>query len=190
MPSQFFVNLYKIDLMAILILKALHFIGYIIWFAGLFQVVSYIYKIYYFKGDTSNDKLHQYLLESAVYAYRKISNPAMMFTWTSGLIMLYLYGMEWFRINLWIHQKIALLILLTVYHVYCKILLRRVISDMMNFTDSYIRIFSSMIIVFPMLIIITAVFRTLSPAITGSFVLAALVAIIYLSAGLYRKQVK
>jgi protoporphyrinogen IX oxidase len=112
--------------MAILILKALHFAGYIIWFAGLFYVVSHILKIYFLKSDVSKEPIRHYLVESALDAYRKIANPAMMFTWTAGLIMLYLYGTEWFRINLWIHQKIALLILLTVYHVYCKILLRRV----------------------------------------------------------------
>jgi protoporphyrinogen IX oxidase len=174
--------------MAILILKALHFIGYIIWFAGLFYVVSHIYKIYFLKNDTSKDTIPHYLLESGLDTYRKIANPAMMFTWTAGLIMIYLYGMEWFRINLWIHQKIALLILLTVYHVYCKILLLRVMTDTTTFAEAYIRIFGSMMIVFPVLIIITAVFRALSPAVTGSMVLAALIAVIYFSARLFRKK--
>ena len=51
-----------------------------------------------------------------VRAYHIICHPAMVFTWICGLTMLYRNGLEWLAENGWMHIKLGLLILLTVYH--------------------------------------------------------------------------
>lgn len=174
--------------MTILMLKAIHFFGYLLWFGALYFIVWNIRKIILSNSETESTNQLSVLSENAMSVYKKTANPAMMLTWSAGLLMLYMYGMDWFRINLWIHQKIALLILLTVYHIYCKMLLMKLSLNSGAIKKSQSDIFHFLFFAFPAAIIITAVFRTLSPAVTGSLVVIMLIPVVYLGTILSRKS--
>lgn len=106
--------------MSILILKSIHIISFVAWFAALFYLVrmlAYHAKAQK-KSNPEKDILTKQFSMMEIRVYKVICNPAMMITWTCGLIMLHLYGVEWLKDNPWMHVKLLLLTLLTVYHLW------------------------------------------------------------------------
>jgi len=104
--------------MWILLFKALHIVGFVAWFAGLFYLVRiFVYHVEAFdKPEPERSILTaQYsLMEERVY--KIICDPAMNITWTFGLIMIFMYGWDWFKINHWLHIKLVLVFFLSGYH--------------------------------------------------------------------------
>ncbi|MFK7931939.1 MAG: CopD family protein, partial [Saprospiraceae bacterium] len=98
--------------MLILYAKVIHIIGFVAWFAGLFYLVRmFVYNVEADDKPKNKKKILQdqyHIMQWRVY--KIIVNPAMMITWTAGLTMLYLHGMEWFKVNFWMHSKLLLLI--------------------------------------------------------------------------------
>ena len=120
--------------MALYLLKALHIIGFVAWFSGLFYLVRMFVYYREAKDKTLQERevlLPQFLLMQK-RVYKIICNPAMMITWTGGLGMIYIYGMDWFRENSWLHVKITLILVMTGYHLFCK----KYIVKLENSTDS------------------------------------------------------
>ena len=103
--------------MTFLFFKALHIVGFVAWFAGMFYLVRlFVYhREEQEKASSSAPLLDQYALMEWRLFYI-ITHPAMILTWLAGLVMLYLYGWEWFTLNTWMHFKLGLLFLLTIYH--------------------------------------------------------------------------
>lgn len=106
--------------MAITYFKAFHIIGAVAWFAGLFYLVRILVYLREAQDKPANEKeiLLPQLTLMANRAYKIICNPAMMITWTCGVVMLAL-NTAYFAQG-WLHVKLTLLIGLTVYHLYCK----------------------------------------------------------------------
>ncbi len=111
-------------------LKALHIVGFVAWFAGLFYLVRiFVYHIEANdKPQPEQDILKKQFNIMEWRVYKIISNPAMMITWTAGLIMIILPFVNKSLPNYltdvgspgWMHLKLTLLVILTVYHVWCK----------------------------------------------------------------------
>ncbi len=105
--------------------KAFHIIGAVAWFAGLFYLVRMF--VYHVEADDKPEPLREpfkeqfNLMEWRVY--KIICNPAMMITWACGLTMTYLNPDYW--LMGWFHVKFALIVLLTIYHLWCKRLIHR-----------------------------------------------------------------
>lgn len=97
-----------------LYIKALHIIAMVCWFAGIF----YLPRLFVYHA-MSDDKISQerfVIMERKLY--RGIMNPAMMATWILGLSMVI---MNWqiYKTQGWLHAKITLVVLLTIYHIAC-----------------------------------------------------------------------
>jgi putative membrane protein len=100
--------------------KALHIVGFVSWFAGLFYLVRMFvyhaeakYKPVYLQEDWRKQFT---LMQWRVY--KIIATPAMYFTWFFGLLMIG-YNPDILFQN-WIKLKLFLLVLLSGYHFYCK----------------------------------------------------------------------
>lgn len=97
-----------------LILKSLHIIAMVCWFAGIF----YLPRLFVYHA-MSDDKISQErfaLMERKLY--RGIMNPAMMATWLFGLSMV-MSNWAVYKTQGWLHAKLSLVILLTIYHIVC-----------------------------------------------------------------------
>ena len=117
------------------IAKAIHVIGFVAWFAGLFFLVRMF--VYYVEAGEKAEPEKSILQKQhglmSWRVYKIIANPAMMITWTAGLIMLGLgftdgvpnYLKSEIGTPGWMHAKLTLLVLLTVYHVWCKRTLKK-----------------------------------------------------------------
>lgn len=115
-------------------LKALHVVGFVSWFAGLF----YLGRILVYdeeaagREEPARSTLRQQFRLMEWRVYRIICNPAMMITWGAGLGML---GLGLYTDAVpnyldmgtpgWMHLKLLLLLGLTGYHLWTKRVIRR-----------------------------------------------------------------
>jgi len=108
----------------ILIAKAIHVIGFISWFAGLFYLVRIL--VYHSETDQRPKEEAKILRKEFIgmeqRVYKIIVNPAMMITWAAGLTMIIVgwNSMPYFQMGTpgWLHVKLFLLVLLVGYQVY------------------------------------------------------------------------
>ena len=114
--------------MALLVLKALHLIGMVTWFAGLF----YLVRLFVYHAETDEMEQPEREILSNQYGLMErrlftiITTPGMVITWICGLFMLHLnpgyLGEPWLPI------KLGLVVLLTLYHFWCGRLMRQLIE--------------------------------------------------------------
>lgn len=152
---------------AIYFLKALHVVGFVSWFAGMFYLVRLF--VYHVEADLRSETERAILqteygkMEQRVY--KIIMNPAMMITWTAGLGMLLVDITGWEPRGYlttgspgWMHLKLTLLVLLTGYHLYCKRLMRRVEAGERPLSAWQLRLFNEVPTLFLATITFTAVY--------------------------------
>jgi putative membrane protein len=124
----------------ILIFKALHVVGFISWFAGLFYLgrvlVNHAEAVTQPtpEGDEQallrhrirGEVLHEEYSATEDRVYKIIVNPAMMITWAAGLVMI-IANTSYFVAGTpgWLHLKLLLLVLMVVYQIYTKVKLMR-----------------------------------------------------------------
>ena len=118
-----------------------------------------------YKPEMERDILQSqfHLMQQRVY--KIICNPAMMITWIGGLGMLYIYGLDWLRENSWLHIKITLVLLLTVYHLYCKKYIMRLKNGTANLSPFQLRLINEIPTLFLFAIVIFAVYKNGSNAL-------------------------
>jgi len=138
---------------ALFFFKALHVVGFVSWFAGLF----YLGRIFVYDEEASDKaeperttlKKQFNLMEWRVYHI--ICNPAMMITWAAGLFMLGLGLFSPLVPNYltsgtpgWMHLKLLLLVLMTIYHLWNKRIIRRMEAGERPFSSWQYRLLNEM----------------------------------------------
>ena len=105
--------------MSYLLIKALHIIAMVCWFAGL----SYLPRlfVYHAMSDDEPSKARFCVMERKLY--RGIMLPSMLLTVILGLWLLHL-NPSWLAMG-WMHVKLALVLLLIVYHYLCGAQIKR-----------------------------------------------------------------
>lgn len=115
----------------ILFAKALHVVGFISWFAGLFflgrLLVNHSETDRVAAGGLPDSQLRAEILREEytgmeTRVYKIITNPAMMITWTGGLIMAAVNPAYFVSgTTAWLAVKLGFVLLLVVYQVYTKV---------------------------------------------------------------------
>lgn len=176
--------------MLILYAKVLHIIGFVAWFAGLFYLVRMF--VYHVEAD-EKPQPDQQILQTQYHimqwrVYKIIVNPAMMITWTGGLVMIYLHGYEWFKVNSWLHIKLLLLVGLVVYQIYCKKLITHLETGKRPLNAWQLRLLNEVPTVFLLTITLLAVLRnTLDASVAFASVIGFMM-LLYAGARLYRSR--
>ena len=162
--------------MLLYLLKALHIIGFVAWFAGLF----YLVRIFVYHAEAKDKPvlerdilIRQYIvMENRVY--KLIANPAMMFTISCGVGMLVL-NPNYLTFG-WMHIKLTLLIGLILYHLYCKKIMLELAKNENKNTSLQFRILNEVPTLFLIGIVLLAAFKTNINAfyIFGSMVVIAI----------------
>ena len=131
-----------------LVVKALHIIAMVCWFAGIFYLPRLF--VYHAMSDDKTSQDRFVVMERKLY--RGIMNPSMMATWVLGLSMVV---MNWqvYKSQGWLHAKITLIILLTVYHVLCGRFRLKLVDNPQYKSHVYWRWFNEV----PVLILIAVV---------------------------------
>ena len=118
-------------------------------------------------------------------AYQIICNPAMMITWTCGILML--LNTPSFLSQGWFQVKLVLLILLTGYHIFCKMTIKRLENGEKPFTSFQFRLLNELPTLFLVTIVLLAVVKDL---LNFLYLLGGVLAfgfLLFVSARAYRK---
>ena len=132
-----------------LLLKSLHLISVISWMAGLL----YLPRIFVYHSENNNEIISNVFktMERKLFYY--IMTPAMVLSWLFGLLLIHEIGFDQLT-YLWLQFKLALVILLTVYHFYLGLLLNQFKLDQNKKTSRFYRYINEI----PTLLLILIVF--------------------------------
>jgi len=137
--------------MYFLYIKALHIIGVIVWFAGLF----YLGRLFVYHQETNQRseplrtalKLQFSQMERRLYY--GITWPGLCISIVFGTALIFEIGLQ----N-WLHSKLALVAILVGYHLWCGHLRKQLLNDRCNWSAKQFRFFNEI----PTLLLVSIVF--------------------------------
>ena len=138
-----------------LLFKSLHLIAVISWMVGLL----YLPRIFVYHVENSEKKETTEIfevMEKRLYFY--IMRPAMILSWFFGIILIYINGIEIFS-QLWMHIKLGLVVLLTIYHEYLGICLKSLKLHNNTKTSKFFRIINEVPTIILIFIIFIVIFK-------------------------------
>ena len=133
------------------ILKTIHIFSVIAWMAGLLYLPRIF--VYHAEEDIKKETSETFkIMEKKLFNI--IMMPAFIFTWISGLSMLYYIGLDF-----WLFMKIFFVLLLTIYHFICRKWLLSFTNDNNKIKSKFFRITNEIPAFILILIIILVVFK-------------------------------
>jgi putative membrane protein len=136
-------------------LKALHLIGMVAWFAGLF----YLPRLFVYHAMSDDPISHERFKIMERKLFFGIMTPAMIFTFVFGIWLLIAGDWAIYGQSGWLHTKLALLAGLLIYHYYCWVWLIKFRDNKNSKTHIYYRWINEIPVFFLVGIIILAVVK-------------------------------
>ncbi len=171
-----------------LFFKALHFIGFVSWFAGIFYIVRlFVYhREAWDKGDEASTILRkQYeIMESRLMNI--IQTPAMIMTLTGGITML-IINPNWLSQG-WMHLKLSLVFILMVYHFSCMRQMKKLRTHRTNFSSFGYRLYNELPTLILIAIVMLAVWKNLQGLWLGLALLLGLGVLFFVVAKVYKHK--
>jgi putative membrane protein len=127
-------------------LKSFHIIFMVTWFAGLFYLPRLF--VYHAMADDEPSVARFKVMERKLYY--GIMTPGAAITVASGLALWLYYGIG----GGWLHAKLALVLLLIVYHLWCGRLLAEFRDDRNRHSHVWYRWFNEVPVIFLIAIVI------------------------------------
>ena len=137
--------------------KALHLIAVISWMAGLL----YLPRIFVYHTENQTNKNISDVfktMERKLYFY--IMTPAMIVSWIFGLLLIGSIGFEQLS-TYWLKSKLVLVFLLTIYHFYLGVFLKKFEMDVNTKSSKFFRFFNEVPTILLILIIFIVIFKPL-----------------------------
>jgi putative membrane protein len=135
--------------------RAFHIIFVVTWFAGLF----YLPRLFVYHAMCTDEPGIERFKVMERKLYFGIMTPGALLTIVFGLWLLFAYGWEVYKQAWWLHAKLALVVLLIGYHLYCGKLLADFARDRNRHSHVYYRWFNEVPVVFLVAIVILAVVK-------------------------------
>ena len=138
-----------------LLFKSLHLIAVISWMAGLLYLPRIF--VYHVENSEKKETIEIFeVMEKRLYFY--IMRPAMILSWLFGIILIYMSGIDIFS-QLWMHIKLGLVVLLTIYHEYLGICLKSLKLKTNTKTSKFFRIINEVPTIILIFIIFIVIFK-------------------------------
>jgi putative membrane protein len=109
------------------VVKSLHIIFVISWFAGLF----YLPRLLVYHAEAQDKEAIEKAILSTQFIkmekllFNAIMIPAMFLTWITGLSLLYVAWLDTFASHTWLHIKLAFVVGITIYHFVCRYFIKQ-----------------------------------------------------------------
>ena len=173
--------------MNILYIKALHIIFVVTWFAGLFYIVRlFIYEI---EAKDKPEFEQQILINQFRIMQRRlwygITWPSAILTWVFGLWLLF-DNIDFLKMS-WFHVKLSAVVLLTLYHLSCGIILTQLKNQKCNYTSGQMRIWNEVATLFLVTIVFVVELQHALNWIWGLIGLICFAALLMLAIRSYKK---
>ena len=108
-------------------LKALHIIAVITWMAGLFYLPRLF--VYHAERAPAGSEMSETFKVMERKLLKLIINPSSIVVWVVGILLLFSLGWEYFKGNHWLHVKLVMVALMSVYHHMLVIFWRQFAED-------------------------------------------------------------
>ena len=143
-----------------LLFKSIHLIAVISWMVGLLYLPRiFVYHSEAVENNKSEDLMFTFkVMERRLFVY--IMNPAMIFAWLFGILLIYSIGWENFGL-LWLKLKLLLVIILSVYHFFLFYCVKKFEKNVNIFSSKFYRIINEIPTVLLIGIIFIIVFKPL-----------------------------
>lgn len=138
--------------MSPMLLKALHLIFMVTWFAGLFYLPR-LYVYHAMSEDTISIQRFKVMERKLFYG---IMTPGAILTLVFGIWMLIDYAWVAYSQAGWLHAKLLLIVLLVGYHIWCGKLLMDFKYDRNRHSHTWYRWFNEVPVVFLVAIVLLA----------------------------------
>ena len=140
-----------------LLFKSLHLIAVVSWMAGLLYLPRIlVYHVENFERKQTTEIFE--VMEKRLYFY--IMRPAMVLSWIFGITLILIVGFETFSF-LWLQIKLALVVLLTIYHEYLGKCMRLLKSGENEKSSKFYRIINEIPTILLILIVFIVIFKPL-----------------------------
>lgn len=138
----------------ILWLKALHIFFMVAWLAGLF----YLPRLFVYHAQSNNKAVHDQFktMERRLWFF---VTPFALLTLIFGISLIYIYGMEWFKLSGWLHAKLTLLLAIYGYHFYLFKLVKAFARDENKHSAKFYRFLNEAPVLLLLAIVILAVVK-------------------------------
>ena len=133
------------------ILKILHIISFVSWFAGLFYLPRLF--VYHVENNT-NREMNDVFQKMEYKLLRLIMNPAMILTWLFGLGLVHSVGFAG-----WLVLKIILVIILSGFHMYLAKIRKNLEHNYRDYSSKYLRLINEVPTILLILIVILVVVK-------------------------------
>ncbi len=99
--------------------KALHVFFMVAWMAGIF----YLPRLFVYNAESDNlaVKAQLNIMQRRLWLF---VTPFAVLTLVFGVLLILEYGLAWFNASVWLHIKLAFVLLFYVYHIYLYRLVR------------------------------------------------------------------
>jgi putative membrane protein len=124
--------------------KSVHIILVTSWFAGLFYLPRLL--VYHAeaqdKPELEKTILSKQFEKMEKILFNAIMIPALWLTWISGISLIYLVWWDSFGQQPWLHLKLAFVVCITIYHFYCRHLIRSFRNQNFILSGNQLRLFN------------------------------------------------
>lgn len=165
----------------ILILKSIHIIGVVVWFAGLF----YLGRLFVYDREARDEQEPARSILTERFAvmerrlYYAITWPGMVVTIPFGAALIMWFGLAW-----WLQIKIGLVVCLVLYHLKCGAIRKQLEAGTCTWTSRHFRMWNEV----PTLILVAVVFLVvMKDAANLAFVGIALIALAVITVATVRR---
>lgn len=171
-----------------LFFKALHVIGFVSWFAGIF----YLVRLFVYHREAWEEKepkasiLRQQYMVMERRLYHIIQSPAMLITLSGGVGMLILRP-TWLS-DPWMQLKLGLVLVLIIYHFSCVRHMRKLERADQGLSSFGYRLYNELPTLLLIAIVLLAVWKSLAGLWFALGILVILGFLFFLAARLYRRQ--
>ncbi len=139
--------------MTYLLVKAFHLVAMVAWYAGLF----YLPRLFVYHSQTEDQISRERFEIMERRLFRGIMTPSMVVTLVLGIWMLYLHPF-WLTQG-WMHAKLALILVLVVYHHVCIVHMKQLANGTNQRSHLYFRWFNEVPLIPLIAIVLLAVLK-------------------------------
>ena len=137
------------------LLKSFHIIFMTTWMAGMFYLPRLF--VYHSSVRKSSNQYQTFItMERRLFLY--IMNPSLIFTWFCGTGLIYVTDSS---AEMWLLIKLILVILLTVFHIYCGKVIKKFKEKENTKSEKYYRIINEIPTIIFIAVIFLVVFKPL-----------------------------
>lgn len=171
------------------LLKSLHIIFVISWFAGLF----YLPRLLVYHAEAQEKPEVEKSILSAQFSkmekllFNAIMSPAMWLTWATGISLIYTAWWEGFGAQYWLHLKLGFVVALTIYHFYCRHLIISFRENRYILSGNQLRLFNEIATILLVAIVFLVVAKNTMDWIAGMFGFFAFAVLIMLAVKIVKR---